>query len=125
VNRKLIKNRVAFSVLLILFLFWDNSLYSFNPEPTSVPEESEKRSYLGLSLSNNFAYRSDYPVYCAFEEISKIDPVSFTPNISLGLHFEKNLDWNKEKSSSLKFKLLLIEYFHLLFSTVTSLFSKL
>ena len=87
-----------------MILFSGNSLLAFQPEPDLQVESSSKK-YIGLTLSQNFAYRNYTESYYYFYfDLYRFNTVT-VPSISFGVHLEHQLS-NHPKSASLKFKLL-------------------
>jgi hypothetical protein len=98
-------HRIFSQILCVMLLFCGNSLFSFSPEPTLEPAPKPRKKYLGVTLSQNFAYRNyigtDLPYPFQTEHYNNV----LKPSVSFGLHFEQPLS-NHSYSSSLKFKLL-------------------
>jgi len=84
-----------------MILLSGNSLLAFQPEPISTP----RQNYLGVTLSQNFAYRNYTENYFYDSDVIKRLNNEIQPSISFGLHMEQALS-EHPYSASLKFKLL-------------------
>jgi hypothetical protein len=93
-------------ILGALILFCCNTLFAISAEPTLEPEPKPHKKYLGVTLSQNFAYRSYYSSLFYNEEIYENDPVTIEPNISFGMFFELMLNPEDTYSSAIKLKLM-------------------
>ncbi len=101
--------RMILQILCVMIFFTGNTLFAFSPEPTLEPVPKPCKKYLGVTLSQNFAYRNydgtDLPYPFPTENYNN----EIQPSISFGLHFESCLS-SHPYAASLKFKLLYEQY---------------
>ncbi len=98
-------HRILFHILCVLSLFGGNSLLAFQPEPTLEATPIPRQKFLGVTLSQNFAYRNYAGTELPYPFWSENYNNQIKPNFSFGLNFERPFS-NHPYSASLKFKLL-------------------
>lgn len=97
--------RMFLQILCVMILFGSNTLFALLLKPVLEPVPKQSKKYLGVTLSQNFAFRNYTENYLFYPYDLRNFGNEFQPSISFGIHLEQNLS-NQPNSASLKFKLL-------------------